>query len=122
MNARVAADALVGGNLLFVAAGQEDHAAIFQCRLLQGHPDAQRVVVQIRVPICLVLVPRRRSAHPGGLEDCVVARERDARPQKLLRDGAGVGLIQRLGQFRCVLARAKDLRQGGGLPFLVGSS
>ena len=49
----------------------------------------------------------------------MVARERDARPQQLLRDGAGVGFIQRLGQFGRVLARAKNLRQGGGLPLFV---
>ena len=103
---RVGVDQLVRLDAEVVAAGHELHAAVLQRGRLQRDPDAQAAVLVRRVPVGLVLVPRRRGAVLGGLADRVHASRADLVAQQLRGDPSG--------RWRRRRSRAARARSGRG--------
>ena len=54
----IMADAVMGQDFLFVTARHKLHTAVFESRGLKWNPDAKIVIIESRVPISLILMPR----------------------------------------------------------------
>lgn len=119
VNAHVAADRLVRGDLPLVATRGKPKAAVFDAGLLQRHPDACVLVLVVRVPVGFVLVPRRGGAVPGRLEDGVGNVDAGLRPEQLLAHSLQHIEVLALVQLRRVLCGVQDLRQAGGLAVFI---
>ena len=118
---RVVADGVMGKHLLPVAAGYELHAAVFHRRILQGEPDAETVVLQLLLPVCLVLVPRGGAADSGRLDDGVLSLELGILPEQAPADRRGVGAEQGVAEPGVVGDGVDDLGQASGPVLVVGA-
>jgi hypothetical protein len=94
-----------------VGAGDKLHAAIGLAHILKRHPDADLLVIEIRVAESLVLMPRRLRTINGGLIERVIADELRLRPEELARNLEALTIKRRLAQTLLVIARHENLRE-----------
>src|SRR5262249_30176502 len=107
MDTRVVVDAVMRLYLQLMTAGDKLHTAVLQVRLLERHPDTQSIILEIRSPVGFILVPGRRRAMKGGLEDRMVAGKAVLRPQQLRGDRQRIDSIQAVLKLRLVFGEAQ---------------
>ncbi len=98
------------------------HAAVFLGGWLQGHPDADLLVIDTGiVAVGFILMPRGRGADLCRFADRVFKPGLGVGPEQLPSDFQGVLAKLGFGEFRSELHGIEDLRKHRGLSGFVSS-